>query len=100
MKVLQRVKNILAVIGLVALCILTGSFLFKKKDERQTDKAQKVKEDKKNEIENTPACDLVAAADNANELCGVKDGIKSDFRERIRNRLKQELQRLGSITND
>lgn len=96
MKALQTVKTILAVIGLFALGILTGAFLFRKKGTAQTDEAEKAKEDKKNEIESTPAADLVAASDNASELCKVKDGIKSDFRERIRHRLDEGLHRLGS----
>ena len=100
MKALQTVKTILAVIGLFALGILTGAFFFRKKDTSQTDEAEKAKEDKKNEIESTPAADLVAASDNAAELCQVKDGIKSDFRERIRHRLDAELHRLGSDGTD
>ena len=94
MKLLQTLKTALAVVGLFALGILTGAFLFRKRGSSQTDEAQKAKEDKKNEIESTPASDLVSAADNADELCAVKDGIKSDFRERIRHRLNEELHRL------
>lgn len=100
MKAIQTVKTILAIIGLFALGILTGTFLFRKKGSAQTDEAQKAKEDKKNEIESTPASDLVSDACNADELRSVKDGIKSDFRERIRHRLNEELHRLGSDGTD
>lgn len=96
MKAIQTVKTILALVGLFALGILTGTFLFRKKGAAQTDEAQKAKEDKKNEIESTPADALVSAADNADELCREKDRIKTDFRERIQNRLNEELHRLGS----
>jgi hypothetical protein len=94
MKLLQTLKTALAVVGLFALGILTGSFLFRKRGTTQTEAAQKAKEDKKNEIESTPASDLVSDACNADELRAVKDGIKSDFRERIRHRLNEELHRL------
>ena len=90
----------LAVVGLFALGILTGSFLFRKRGTTQTEAAQKAKEEKKNEIESTPADVLVSAADNADELCREKDRIKTDFRERIQNRLNEELHRLGSSGSD
>ena len=96
MKLLQTLKTALAVVGLFALGILTGTFLFRKRGSVQTDEAQKAREDKKNEIESTPADVLVASSGNADELGAVKDGIKDDFRERIRNRLESELHRLGS----
>ena len=96
MKIFQTVRTILAIIGLVAIGILTGSFLFRKKSTTQTDDAEKAKEEKKNEIESTSAADLVASSSKATELCAVKDEIKSDFQKRIRDRLVSELHRLGS----
>ena len=95
-RLLQVIKSVLCVIGLLAVGILTGALLTKKLKLENTDEAEKAKEDKKNEIESTPADVLVASSDNANELGAIKDGIKSDFRERIRNRLESELHRLGS----
>ena len=100
MKLLQTLKTALAVVGLFALGILTGTFLFRKRGSSQTDEAQKAKEDKKNVMESTPAYALVSAADNADELCTEKDRIKTDFRERIQNRLNEELHRLGSSGTD
>lgn len=99
-KALQAVKTILAIIGLFAFGVLTGSFLFRKKTVVQTNEAEKAKEDKKNEIESTPAADLVSDACNADELLATKDGISADFRERIRNRLNEEIQRLSSLGTD
>lgn len=100
MKALQTVKTVLAVIGLFALGILTGSFLYKKKGAVRIGEAEKARKEKKNEIENTPAADLVAGADNADALRTTKDGIKTDFRERIRHRLEEELHRFGSDSID
>ncbi|MBQ9206886.1 MAG: hypothetical protein IJ158_09255 [Treponema sp.] len=99
-KALQAVKSVLAIVGLVALGVLTGALLFRKTGAQETDDAQKAREDKKNEIENTPADVLVSASDNADELRSVKDGIRADFRSRIRHRLSAELQRLGSGSAD
>lgn len=100
MKALQTVKSVLAVVGLAALGILTGSFLCRKKSAAHTGGAEKAKEDKKNEIENTPAALLAADACNADALRAAKDGIKADFRERIRNRLESELHRLAGGAAD
>lgn len=95
-KALQTAKTVFAIIGLLALGVLSGSFLSRKKSVSQNDEAEKAKEDKKNELESTPASDLVSAADNADRLRRAKDTISADFRERIRNRLKEELHRLSS----
>ena len=100
MKVLKVIKSIFAIVGLFAFGVLTGALFFKKPTAKIDDDAEKAKEGKKNEIENTPASVLVAAADNADELCIVKDELKTDFRERIRNRLDAELHRLSSGGTD
>lgn len=100
MKALQILKTALAVVGLFALGILTGAFLFRKPAAGKDDEAQKAKEEKKNEIESTPADDLVSDANNADELRTEKKRIKADFRQRIRNRLNKELHRLGASGAD
>ena len=101
-KAIQIIKSVLVVVGLFALGLLTGALLVRKKDVQKTADAEKAKEDKKNEIENTPAADLVSRADNTGRLRAEKDGFKSDFRERIRNRLASELHRLtgGAADSD
>ena len=96
MKALQILKTALAIVGLFTLGILTGAFLFRKPVAGKNDEAEKAKEEKKNEIESTPADALVSDADNADELRTEKERIKADFRQRIRNRLNEELHRLGS----
>lgn len=100
MKALQILKTVLAVVGLFALGILTGAFLFRKPAAGKDGEAQKAKEEKKNEIESTPADALVSDADNADELRAEKNRIRADFRERIRNRLGEELHRLRSSGAD
>ena len=55
MKALQILKTVLAVVGLFALGILTGAFLFRNPAAGKNDEAQKAKEEKKDEIESTPA---------------------------------------------
>lgn len=100
MKAAQKIKSALALIGLLALGILTGALLFRKPENEKSDEAEKAKEEKKNEIESTPADALVSDADNADELRAEKNRIRADFRERIRNRLGEELHRLRSSGAD
>lgn len=100
MRARQILKSAIAVIILIVLGILTGALLTKKPSKKIDDDATKAKEEKKNEIKNTPADALVSDADNADELRAEKHGIRDDFRERIRNRLRQELHRLGASGAD
>ena len=100
MKALQILKTVLAIIGLFTLGVLTGALLFRKPKAEKDGEAEKAKEEKKNEIESTPADALVSDADNADELRADKERIKADFRERIRHRLNEELHRLGSLGAD
>lgn len=99
-KTIQIIKSVLVVVGLFALGVLTGALFFRKSGAAQNGDAEKAKEDKKNEIENTSAADLVSRADNADGLRTEKDGFKSGFRERIRNRLESELHRLAGGAAD
>ncbi|WP_288507391.1 hypothetical protein [uncultured Treponema sp.] len=100
MKAAQKIKSALALIGLLALGILTGALLLRKPEKEKSDEAEKAKEEKKNEIEGTPAGSLVSAAGNADELRAEKNRIRADFRERIRNRLGEELHRLSGSGDD
>lgn len=100
MKALQILKTVLAIIGLFSLGVLTGALLFRKPKAEKNGEAEKAKEEKKNEIESTPADALVSDADNADELRAEKNRIRADFRERIRNRLGEELHRLSGSGDD
>ena len=100
MKAIQKIKSALSLIGLLALGILTGALLFRNPRNKKSDEAEKAKEEKKNEIEGTPADSLVTAAGNADELRAEKDRIRHSFRERIRNRLGEELHRLSGSGDD
>lgn len=99
MKTIQVIKTTLAVIGLFALGVLTGA-LFGKSKTDSSEKPEQAKKDRKDEIEQTPADDLVSDANNADELRTEKKRIKADFRQRIRNRLNEELHRLGASGAD
>lgn len=102
--VLEKIKTVFAILGLVVIGLVTGAFvgssLQKRNSANEKKDAENAKENKKNEIEQTNASDLVSESDNADELCRERGKIKSDFRERVRNRLQENLQRLGSSGTD
>lgn len=58
-----------------------------KSAKKNTEKTiEKIREDVANEIQNTPAADLVDAAANADQLRSDADGITGKFRQRLRDR--------------
>ncbi len=87
---MKKAWALLAGIGAV-LCFLAGLFLrglFGKKTDTtdvRTENLETYKE-VRHEIENTPACDLVDAAHNADELRADRDGIAERARQRFRDR--------------
>ena len=89
MKAAQKIKSALALIGLLALGILTGALLFRKPENEKSDEAEKAKEEKKNEIESTPAGSLVSAAGNADKLRAEKDRNIEGEMKGMNNILKQ-----------
>jgi hypothetical protein len=81
----KKLKNALAGIG-AALVFLAGWF-FRGLFARKTVPAViKTPEEVKLEIENTPACDLVASASNADQLRANADGIAERAKQRLRDR--------------
>ena len=94
----KKIKAVMMIIVLSVLCVITGALFYSKNKSGNTDEkeAKKAMEAKREEIENTAADKLVADARNTAELVATKDRIKSDLRQRIRDRLTAELQRLGS----
>lgn len=99
-QVLEKIKTVLIIIGLFVLGVASGAFaeylLGKRIVHTDDDAAETAKRNKKDEIQNTPAEQLVTNADNAARLGTIKDDIKADFRQRIRNRFNENIQRLGS----
>ena len=61
--------------------------------------AENEKERIKNEIENTPADELVAASGNADALCRERESITERFRHEVQLRVDQKLHGEGSSGN-
>lgn len=91
-------KIVLTVWAVLASVCAAAGFILLRKRERKTieEKAQNAKDTTKEEIEQTAAGDLVAAAYNADELRGERESIAERFKLEVRNRLNEKLHGEGS----
>jgi hypothetical protein len=81
----KKLKIALAGIG-AALAFLAGWFFRNLFERKATTAVTQTPEEVKREIENTPACDLVSAAPNADQLRANADGIAGRAKQRLRDR--------------
>ena len=85
---------------LSALAVIAGVILLRKKrraiQEGIEENAENERERAKNEIENTPADELVAASDNADALCRERESIAERFRHEVQLRVNEKLHGTGS----
>ncbi|MEL3907955.1 MAG: hypothetical protein P1P64_02940 [Treponemataceae bacterium] len=102
----KKLKNVGFLIWAViaSMFAILGYVLLKRKDKKSIDniekEAQNAKEKTKQEIENTPAGELVSNATNAGELHKERESITERFRAEVRNRLEQKLHGTGSADFD
>ena len=85
---------------LSALAVIAGVILLRKKRQAVQqgieENAENERERAKNEIENTPADELVAASDNADALCRERESIAERFRHEVQLRVNEKLHGKGS----
>jgi hypothetical protein len=95
--------NILHICLAVFELVFAGGLLLhlnrKKSPDQLSKDIKQVKEEKKNEIEKTPAADLVSAAPNADELHSDANGIKERAKQRIWDRAGKIISGLGNSGN-
>jgi len=82
---MRKLKTALAGIG-AALVFLAGWFFRGLLTRKAAPADIKTPEEVKLEIENTPACDLLSAAPNADKLRANADGIAGRAKQRLRDR--------------
>lgn len=101
---METLKKILKTIGTAlvgAVLALAGLFLFKSKNQKsEKEAAEKAREDKKHELEEKTADDIAADSPNPGAISGNIEKEQSDLRDRIRDKLEQELPRNGSSENN
>ena len=102
---LEKIKNILNIIVSVLGTLFfgfTAIFLFRnnKNKKEEINKAEQVKEDKKNELEKKSPDDIVADSPNPDVVSANIEREQEEFRERVRNRLNKNIHRTGSTDNN
>ena len=101
----EILKKILKTIGAIIATIffgVTAIFLFHndRNNEEETDKAEKAKEDKRNELEEKSADDIAADSPNPNIISTNIEREQEDFRKRVRDRLNKNVQGNGSSSDN
>lgn len=83
----------------IILSFILG-FIIRKQEKKEPtnldDDIEKVKEKKEDEIKETPAADIVDEYADAESASSDITGKQNELRERVRNRLKQNLHGTGS----
>ncbi|MGP1587293.1 MAG: hypothetical protein ACTTHG_03000 [Treponemataceae bacterium] len=80
MKIVEKVKTVFAIIGLVVVGIFTGIFFKKKPNNAKDFILEKAEKEKKNEIEKTDSSNIVSSSCSANMLERRKAELKDEFR--------------------
>lgn len=85
----MKLKTILIAIGsFIVGIILSIKLFFSRKNDKTADQ---IKEETKSEIEKMDASDVIADSPNQDAISTTIEHKQSEFRERVRNRLKQKV---------
>lgn len=101
---MEQIQNIITslLIVFIPFCIgvITVIMLLKGNDELSEYKAKDIKEKTKNELEKKSAADIIADSDNHDVISSNIEKEQQKLRERVRNRLKKDLLRNGSSSDN
>lgn len=101
MEKLKKVWDFIVSVLAVIFFGFTAIFLFKNdKKDKEIEKAEKAREDKKNELEEKSADDIAADSPNADTISANIEREQQEFRERVRDRLNKNIHRPGSSTDN
>ena len=98
-KVLEFLKVVKNIIIAVVIGIFAG-IIIGKKNQNEKDAAEKAKKETKDELEKKSADDIAADSDSADTIRTNINKEQEEFRQRVRDRLKQNVQRFGSSSNN
>ena len=102
---MEIIKKILSYIGTAIATVflfMTGLFILQnnKNKKTETQKAEKAREDKKNELETKSADSIASDSPNPDIISANIEQEQQELRERIRNRLNKNVHRTGSSTDN
>lgn len=89
-KIFEVIKIIIGIIFGIFIFALTGKN-FSTENKKDEEKANQAKEEKENELKEKDAADIVADSPNQSTISNAIQDEKDELRERIRNRLNQDL---------
>ena len=99
MEKLKKVWDFIVSVLAVIFFGFTAIFLFKNdKKDKEIEKAEKAREDKKNELEEKSADDIAADSPNADTISANIEREQEEFRERVRDRLNKKANSKFRIT--
>lgn len=101
MEKLKKIWDFIVSILAVVFFGFTAIFLFKNnKDDKKIEKAEKAREDKKNELKEKSANDIAADSPNADVISANIEREQEEFRKRVRDRLNKNIHRTGSTADN
>ena len=93
-EILSKIWKVIQYIVLTLFFGIAAIFLFRKDrdlEKKETDAAEKAKEDKKDELEKKTADDIAADSPNPDTISTNIEREQEELRERIRNRLNKNI---------
>lgn len=95
---METIKKIFSKVCFVIITILAVLVCYfkSKADKANSKKAEDIKEETKNELEKMSADDIADNSPNADVISSNISKEQEEFRQRIRDRLNQNIQRSGS----
>ena len=102
---MEKIKKILKTIGTILATIFFGVvaiFLVKDKKNKEDEKrkAEKAREDKRDELEKKSADDIAADSPNPDIISTNIEREQEELRERVRNRLRKNIPGNGSSSDN
>lgn len=93
-KLIKKIATAVATIATAVAALFTFLFFWKRKKqntklEKIKTKAQKTKDEVYEKIQNTDSATLIMSADNADELHAIKDRIRQECTDAIKNRIEK-----------
>ena len=102
-QILLKIWHVIQIIVITLFFGVAAIFLFRKDkdlEKKETDAAEKAKEDKKNELEKKSAYDIAADSPNPDTISTNIEREQEELRERIRNRLNKNIPGNGSSSDN
>lgn len=102
-EILSKIWRVIQYIIITVFFGIVAIFLFRKDkdlEKKETDAAEKAKEEKKDELEKKSADDIAADSPNPDIISTNIEREQEELRERIRNRLNKNIPGNGSSSDN